>query len=40
MIKLTYIHTLIHGRDLSDQESDEAAFKAVAAGLRRGISAA
>ena len=40
MVKLTYIHELIHRRHSSDSEVEKDALKAVAAGLKRGIAAA
>jgi hypothetical protein len=38
MVKLNYIHKLIHHRDRSDQQNDKAALLAVAASLKRGLT--
>jgi hypothetical protein len=40
MVKMTFIYNLIHRRRVSDQESDTAALKAVAANLKRSILSA
>jgi len=39
ILKLSFVHELIHRRSVDDEPDEEAALKAMAAGLKKGVAA-
>jgi hypothetical protein len=39
ILKLSFVHELIHRRSLEDEPDDEAALKAMVVGLKKGVAA-